>query len=462
MSLELFPLLAAMAFYAVLGALMAFARFDTRNIIMWFALTVALFYGFRPLLILAGFDAASPDGLFGLTELGHDMGVTLLWLALYLLLFGVGAAVAFRVIRGRGTLIFARSVPSVARMVALTATLTVLSTIIMIYLLREYSSVGGLISSVKYEKELAGFYVLKVPSAVGAVVAAGGFLDSRGRSAFGTRSFLLAASLLNAAYIFAWGQRSIVVVVAAILLLGVRPLKRHGNAVSRRKVVARILLAVVLIVGASAGLRIVRDTLSSGQVFQVYSEASVWRQMSLATNATYFDATVLAFRDWPEQFAYRDGEDFVTGASGPVPRLVWEDKPTSVRPGQWFRQTYEPQTVNGWPVGAPTVWYLNFGPIGLIFGGLLSGALYGWLRRAQTNAASSGLNSAITIVTTVFVLELGWSSDTPLVVAIWLVPMWFVVRFVSTRLGGSSPASPAPLPASTLSGTRLVRERALR
>ncbi len=435
MNQELFLLLAASCFYLVLVSVMMACKFDMRNVIMLFALTVALYYGFRPILFITGLDTPSPDAQFTRSSTGFVTGTALVWLTAYLIMFGLGAVVLYA-ISTRGTGFFAGSSPSFNRMFTLTLLLTAISVGITSVLVLRYGGFEKFIGAVKVEKELSGLYILKVPSAVGAIVAAGAFLDHRARrgsrdGSSGTGIFLLSCTFLNAICVFLWGQRSVMVVVLVILLLG--PPTRSMTAAIRNKMTVRILLAVVLVVCTSAALRVTRDTLITGEVLSVYSEASVWRKASLATNSTYLDASLLSFRDWPDSFPYRGGEDFVAGAAGPVPRLLWEDKPTSVRPGQWLRQVYEPYTINGWPVGAPTVWYLNFGPFGLLIGGVVGGGVFGWLRRAQMNAADCGLNSAIAVVSAVYIFELGWSSDTPLAIGIWLIPLWLVTKFVIRR-----------------------------
>jgi hypothetical protein len=142
---------------------------------------------------------------------------------------------------------------------------------------------------------------------------------------------------------------------------------------------------------------------------------------------------MLSFRDWPDQFQYRDGEDFYNGAVGVIPRAVWAGKPTAISPGKWFRQVYEPGKVNGWPMGAGALWYLNFGWWGLVVGGLISGTALGLVAAAQRRRPSNGFNTAVGVVVGVYVLGLGWDSETLIRAIIWLVPLWLVGRYVAPR-----------------------------
>ena len=66
-----------------------------------------------------------------------------------------------------------------------------------------------------------------------------------------------------------------------------------------------------------------------------------------------------------------------------MPCVLWADKPTAIPPGKWFRQVYEPKKINGSPMGAGALWYLNFGWLGLLLGGLLSGLVIGLVSAAQ-------------------------------------------------------------------------------
>jgi len=167
--------------------------------------------------------------------------------------------------------------------------------------------------------------------------------------------------------------------------------------------------------------------------------------VSLALNATYFDASMLAARDWPETYEFRYGEDFVTGVLGLVPRVLWEGKPDAIAPGVWFRQVYEPEKLNGWPMGAAGLWYLNFGVLGLVLGGMFSGALLGCLSAAQLRRPDNGFNTAVAVAVGIYVVGLGVDSDLLVRCVLWLLPLWLIGRFVSPASRVSSKVRPRPL-----------------
>jgi hypothetical protein len=194
----------------------------------------------------------------------------------------------------------------------------------------------------------------------------------------------------------------------------------------------RVLIAAVLVIGVSVGLRVVRDSFTNKTSVNPYASASVWRKMSVGINGTYLDASLLAHRDWPSKYDYRNGEDYKNGVLGSVPRVLWPAKPDPL-PGKWFRQVYQPETRNGWPVGAPTIWYLNFGLIGVFVGGLLSGAVLAWVAHRRKRASSSGVNTAMTFVLMVYVVQLGGSSEAPLMALTWAGPMLLVMAWLRYR-----------------------------
>lgn len=446
--------LSACVFFAVLAFIGFRLAAGIKDVIAIFVLTFSMFYGLRPLLFTLGLDSPFPGQFFDASKSPALAAVTLLWLSAYLALFAWGAYVMIKLINPPGSLFFAKGEPSPRRMMFASAALTAFGTLISAALVARYGGVGALIYSVKIQKTLTGLYVLKIPSAIGAIVATATFLQLR-RTPDGRRSTAayvwLLCGLLNGFYVFLWGQRSTFVIVGVMLLLGTVP-ERLRNSPS--KVFARVLLAVLIVILMSAGLRVARDSLTRGEVQPVVSSAGTFRQISLATNSIYFDASMLAFRDWPKEYPYRMGEDFALGLEGAVPRLVWSGKPPTVVSGRWFRALYQPNIVNGWPIGAPTLWYLNFGAVGILFGGLLSGLTLGWITCAQRRSYGSGLNLGIALVSTIYVFQLGWSAEMPLYFGIWLAPLWCVVAYVT---GGSRREIPTGhAPSGSAHSSRLV------
>jgi hypothetical protein len=266
---------------------------------------------------------------------------------------------------------------------------------------------------------------------------------------------MLACGILNGFFVFIWGQRSALVIVGALLVLatvGTRPEHGPRRRASGLRTVGTLVMIVLIVIGVSSGLRVARDTLVAGEVQDVVADATIWRQMSLATNSIYFDSSMLAFRDWPDQHPYHLGEDFALSAGGFVPRIVWAGKPKTVVAGRWFRQVYQPGIVNGWPIGAPTLWWINFGPLGILIGGLITGLVFGAIRRMQLNSARSSLNIAVALITAVYVFQTGVGPEWPVYFMSWLAPLWVLVAIV-THQPKKAEAEPEPEPEPVTTST---------
>lgn len=458
MELTLPAVLTACLYFCVIGLAFLLTSRGPGDVVTLFLLGVGLFYGFRPFLIVLGLDSPFPEELFFAADSDQAFMTALLAITGYLLVVVLGILVVTRSrVRGWAPF-FVRTEISITRARRVTLLLTVLASLLSAYLVLKYGGVGALINAAKVDKSLAGLYILRTIPAVGAVVAAATFLDARRRRAGNTAVICLICAVANAGCVFLWGTRSLLVIIGAIIILGLRPklparLRKMGRhrVVSgigsrqttpvtgstdrqlshRPRIVVRIVVAVLLVVAVAGGLRMARDTLTHGEVQDVYASASIWRQMSLGTNSTYFDAAMLSFRDWPQPYEYRNGEDFINGTLGVVPRFLWKDKPEAIAPGQWFRQIYEPQKVNGWPMGATALWYLNFGWPGVFVGGIVTGLALGVIAAAQRRYPGNGFNTAVAVVVGIYVLGLGWDSETIMRAILWVVPLWLIARYIA-------------------------------
>lgn len=435
MALTLSAVLAAILFFSLLVVCGVMLGRGPSDVVLLFVLVFCLFYGFRPLLLILGLDVPSPTELFNPYDTSALLTRTLLGLSVYLFFAMVGIAAMTRAGFPGWAPFIARAETDLRRALVVTVVLTAIGALVSTYLVARYGGVGGVIRAGKIDKALAGLYVFRSVSAVGAVLAVATFIDFRRQGS--PRRLLSLVPLLsafaNAFFVFLWGSRGTLIVVAATLVLGIQRRPRRRPKVKREKVLVRLLVAVVLVVVAASGMRIIRDTLTRGEVQEGYATASGWRQASLATNSIYFDAAMLSFRDWPSVYRPRGGEDFRNGLVGVVPRVIWKGKPEAIPPGKWFRQVYQPRVVNGWPMGAAAVWYLNFSWLGLPLGGLVSGLALGVIAAAQRRRPQSGLNTGIAVITAVFVLPLGWDNQVLMKFIVWLVPMWLVALYVAPR-----------------------------
>jgi hypothetical protein len=407
------------------------------------------FYVFRDTLITFGWDGPYPDALFVPSQTPALVARLSMTLALFLVAF-VGGYLAYQAV-GPGLSGFVHStwsVPPLWRQVRLSSWLTIAATLVSLALLARYGGVKGVVRAGKVTHSLAGSYELRIFPSVGAVACAALFLTLRQvRRETGLRRptltlLALLGALLNSAYVLLWGSRTVVAITLAIFIAGqwllghTRTVRSAGGQVAVRRrqpqLVKVLFLAAVLLASVFV-LRLVRDTIvfPNGRVSGTIAGQSALRQISVATNSNYFDASLLAVRDWPSLYPYRHGEDFLIGLEGVVPRAAWANKPENVRPGAWFRQIYEPWATNGWPLGAVGDWYLNLGFLGVAIGGLLSGVFYTALMAAWRRAPWTPFTLASIMCVVVFVVPTGIEALTPLRWAQWALPLLLCGRYLS-------------------------------
>lgn len=452
---------------AVLGALVLLYRTASKwtlDVVGVFCIGVFTLYVSRALVIGAGLDELSPDTVFA----GGPSAVVEanLLLALWLVMIAAGVQVAFAVGQtAPGLFPVIEMQPSPRRYQRVAAALTAMASLVTVLLLAAYGGFDGLIRASKVDKELAGLFFVRMLPEVAAVVCVAAFLDVLRRRdssrPLGGRDRVRAWSsagmaMLNGVWVFGWGSRDTLAIVVLALASGAFVFGRSHSARSssarlrhRRGLWLRIGLSGVAVLALVLGLRLVRDVATSGSVNSAIAGQTTVRQLSVAANAVQYDAFVLAVRDWPSVYEHRGGEDFSSGAAGVVPRRLWPDKPEHVAPGSWFREQYEPWTRNGWPMGAAGEWYLDFGRLGIVVGGLVSGVLLGFASLALRNSARHPLAFVFSMVVGLQVLVLGYHVQTPVRWVSWCLP-FFVVSLAlhagRRRVPVSAPSRPVRRP----------------
>lgn len=449
----------ALSALTVLAALFVIYRMWSKwplDIIGIFCLDFMLFYGFRALAVGFGLDGVYPDYLFSGTppvvQTNMVILVFLLCVAAGLFLGGTTSA--------RATWVFPsfKGQLSVRRGFAVAFALTAVSTVMTLFLMSRFGGFGGLIRAGKLERELAGLFFLRIVPGLGAVVSSATFLElvRRRRQRFSSSARVQAVAtagmaLLNGFWVFAWGARSLLAIVVFMLLAGT-VVFRTGSAPARfrrRRLWMGLTVVLLVAAGAIVGLRFARDYASRGELNATIADQSLVRQVSVASNATYYDAVVLSVRDWPRLHPHRGGEDFSTGIAGVVPRAIWPDKPESIVPGAWFRRVYEPSVQNGWPMGSTGEWYLNFGLLGVVVGGVISGICLSIASRSLARAPTSPMIFVTTVIIGLQVLDVGFNTQSVVRWVAWCLPILLVSPFL--RLRGKGATTPRPVAATTAS-----------
>jgi oligosaccharide repeat unit polymerase len=386
----------------------------------------------RPVELMSGFDRLFPDYLFVDNYQPKVISSALLVASIYLAMWWV-ASISFSDFAVKH-LPFERHSGDLnpLRLQRVTRICTIISVVISAILILRFGSVSGMIRAVKRDRALAGFYILRQFSAIGAVGAAVLFWVPEPGSSRTTswRVQAIAMAAANALMSFFWGTR--IPAALAVLIFGLNAIaqtRKDTVSRSRRSPWKRLFVASLFFLLTVVGLRIVRDVVAHGEVSQAIDGNSVVRQIAVATNGTQFDALTLAVRDWPALYETRDGADFMVGAVAWIPRSMWPGKPTDVAPGNWFRRVYEPAKENGWPLTAIGEWYINFGYLGVAVGGFLSGAIvtaYASGRRMRRTPWDRGVDVVIGLL----VFQMGVWTQAPVRFVIWLVPLGLISRYV--------------------------------
>ena len=401
-----------------------------------FIITFTISYGFRAVIVGFGVDGVYPDYLF---QFGSPALTGNLYLLLFLFFVAVGLMVG-----SQGNLKLRFLFPSssqpidVRKSFRISTVLTGIWFVITLGLLARYGGFSGLVRASKVEKDLAGLFFLFVfPSAgsVSSLVTAFAILQNRAHRLERRQRRMVAISLLYAVFngigVYAWGARAILVVIVAQSVVGYFTFRPASTKRLSQGIRPRIFLALFLAFGLGMslvfGLRVYRDQNLSGEVSGNIGGQSIVRQLSVATNSVYYDAYLLAVRDWPSRHRYRGGTDIFNGAVGVIPRAIWAGKPEIVAPGAWFRQVYESKNVNGWPMGGAGVWYLNFGRVGLVIGGLITGLVVGAAARSLPDTRTNPLAFVMAVAIGFWVIGDGVDGQFVAKWGQWVLPMIFLI-----------------------------------
>lgn len=388
------------------------------------------FYLVRPAVLAVGLDSPIA-GALDRASFTHDLENGLAYLLAWQLLVATGVVLT-RGMRAPRAAIGSPPRDLTTRWgVPTLAFLALASTLVVVFLSTQAGGLGNTIVAAKFDKSFAGLFFLQYIPIAGSLLAAQLAVGATNRR---SQLFHWAASMGFALCVFAWGSRRVVVVVLAIFVVhqavGSRPSRRfRPRRLNPRRAITFSLAGAALAAVAALSLRIIRDRTLGGMSATMTSDQPLVRQVSLAMNSSYFEAFVLATRDFPERYPFWGLAPFVNGTAGMVPRLLWPGKPEGVAIGADFRQLYEPSTVNGWPLGGAGEWYVGFGFVGLAVGALLTGALIGVIGRRMATHGSLPYAAAFGLQ----VMELGVGGQTPLRWVGWILPASLLtVAFIST------------------------------
>ena len=417
------------------------------------AVSLFAFYGIRGIGIALHVDTPYPDYLFSATNLDSAMGR----FGLLVLVFCLSVIVAHHFSRDAATLV-AKFLPLPSTRLkpglVLGATLatTALATALALYQVTSHGGFGQAVYSAKSTRE-AGEALMRIPATIAIVLSCSLFYSAK-RTADGLvarrtlRAVALTCALASAVSASVWGSRQFAVLAAAYLL-GAPAIAGFRNA--RRSWFVSAALVFTIVVGIGFGLRLYRDDILGGETAVSQAQGNEFRQISISVNGTSLDSSLLAVKDWPRVHSWRNGVDFTDGIWGAVPQSMRPDGVLVDTIGAQFHRIYEPDTHNGWPIGAPTEWYINFGWAGVIIGGLLTG----WIYRALTNGLQRSpmpeLATVATLVMTLIVFPMGVSAASANRFVIHAIPLLAMLTLLRVLSGPQNPSGAPP---------RSVRQRA--
>ncbi|MEM9891860.1 MAG: hypothetical protein AAF962_13425 [Actinomycetota bacterium] len=423
--LSLFALLLFVQLLYITIGLWLLDRGRLGHVVDFYVVGFAGFFLFRAGLLVMGLDSFifPALGSEGVPDQARAVEDALVALVVWQALVSVGVVLGRRLVAPRrlvGGSLRAISTSRLRHLLLVAA--AVGSAVAVAVVASEAGGIEDTIAASKAEKALGGLFFLQFIPIAGMLWASHLALDERDR----LKSLCYWISSTGfAATVMIWGSRRVLVVLAALIVVSML-----RSSVSARIDLARLVLlapaTIPLLLGLSIALRRWRDGAIGGGISGKVASEPIWRQASLSANATYFEAFTLATRDFPEVHSYWGAQPFMDGLLGVVPRLLWSGKPEGVAIGAEFRQIYEPQILNGWPVGGVGEWYLSFGWFGLLVGALLSGFLLSALGNTIRKYGSLPFAAAFGLQ----ILELGFGGQSAVRWFGWIVPTLLVVWFI--------------------------------
>lgn len=439
--------LAILAYLAALSVLLAcMAGFYRTNRIAGISACgmVALQIFVRPVLFFLGLDEPSPPEFFErdswyLVTQGALVGAV--WIATLTATYWV----IYATVPARGVFPRAPRRMFLVHILIAAALVTAINVLGTLFLIQDAGGVARFQYAVKVEKALAGLYVVRAIGDIALLLCAVAFftLGTHGESGDPklrrNLAWLIGAMILaNFAINFAWGNRINIALTLLAMFTG------------WHFAVRRIKLGRTIVWGASALtilflLRRVRRAWT-GEVAgrTVGGDTNFWREASQSLHFSEFDALMLALRDAGRRFDFSYGQEFVNGLLAWVPRFIYSDKKTHII-GASFRQIYQPNVVNGWPVTLPGAWYLNFNVLGLFLGAALSGIFVAMLEKTYADRTSPW-NIAMVAMLSFSLLKGGLSFGFFQSYFLTVVPIVLIAMLLTTWAGLSSKQAGAGAP----------------
>lgn len=381
----------------------------------------------RPIMFFTGVDEPYPYDYFGRPDwdlISTGLLVTIVWI----LLFTSTYLLAWPLVAPLGKLLPQANANLDIRVLFFAAlATTLLGGVATSQLIIDAGSIAAFIYQVKVGKELTGLYVIQATSVIGAIFSALTILyyEKRYRASKlhkPSRKMVwlgIGLMVVNLAFNYFWGNRYNIAMLAMAMGLAWH---FHIQRIRFAQVLWLVLIAAVIL----QSLKMFRNAAVEEVLDrEIARNESFWLNVSTSLHFTQFDAFILALRDAGDRFPFREGRDFLNGLLAWIPREFYPDKET-FNVGKWFRQVYEPNVVNGWPVTTMGSWYVNFGYAGILLGGATSGAFAAWFDSGYRNVRGSFWQA--TVASSMAFLMFDGGVDTGFIqdIALVMVPIYIL------------------------------------
>ncbi len=387
----------------------------------------SLIYFLRPGMLLLGANLINP-ALFGTVD---DLAAQALLYAFLYTATALGTVLFFEsAAPGLGGDLYLRPMPGIDSLVRLTSVVfSVGALLVGAQLLARYGSVEGVIYASKISKDLAGTFAIRQIVGLGAFLSSVAFLTEWQKAERASAVFFGLCFLTNLFVFSLWGSRleAFVMLSGAMLFI-----VAGGRAITGRSIAVFAFYGALLLGGAT--FLYVYRLAQLAESWEIALSRDLATTTAVSLHMTRFDSLMLVVQDFTTNLNTRAGEDFWNGLIMSVPRALWPGKPDQLLIGQWFRQWYEPDAVNGWTVGAPGEYLVNFGVTGVMIGG----AVYGFLLTIIHNGYKKmGMTSPLSVMTS-FILVLIVVPEGSVIqmiprIILWCIPIWGIVLLSRVR-----------------------------
>tara|TARA_E500000178_G_scaffold157781_1_gene157529 strand:+ start:263 stop:1588 length:1326 start_codon:yes stop_codon:yes gene_type:complete len=385
----------------------------------------------RPIFFILGIDMPHPISIFDGWQTGlllNGIAYVMLWMICITLGYSISAKISPVV----GSL-FPQRPKSYNNSILLVLAILIsfLGCAITCILMLGEGSIAKFLHKVKVEKAYAGFYWMRnitTHANVLLLLFICGYCSRHDESRNPKRLLLIVLFIIfvfNCSANYFWGNRynlALILIVAGF---------SYHYCIDRLNIIKIFFIVLICSITLWA-LKIYRyELISEATSVEFTSNQSELTKLSLSFHFAQFDAFLLVLRDAGHSIDFRDGKDFGNGLISWIPRTFLPDR-QSFHVGHWFRQIYEPGRVNGWPVTAAGSWYINFGLMGIVLGGILSGIIARGLDFSYKNRNFNSWDIVIGMSIAWYVFDAGLNTGTPQKYVLYVIPFFILRIFLNT------------------------------